>query len=163
MFDSLDVVQLHYMQKKGLCRQLDGFWLNGCAHPVFHQSVCRSKDFHFRRIQMMFSSCHHHMHYRRRPCGEYKTASVIYCDSFLFCLFWPKDAIRTKRLSLCAPRCNISTEDKEREPERKMKTKDYDMPGVSHLHCYMQRSVWNVSKWTYYQVLKKWKDIRKYQ
>ncbi|XP_039998042.1 nck-associated protein 5-like isoform X2 [Xiphias gladius] len=39
------------------------------------------------------------------------------------------DAIRTKRLSLCAPRCNISTEDKEREPERKMKTKDYDMPG----------------------------------
>ncbi|XP_067439453.1 nck-associated protein 5-like isoform X3 [Thunnus thynnus] len=41
------------------------------------------------------------------------------------------DAIRTKRLSLCAPRSNISasTEDKEDEIERKMKSKDHDMAG----------------------------------
>ncbi|XP_045915760.1 nck-associated protein 5-like isoform X2 [Micropterus dolomieu] len=39
------------------------------------------------------------------------------------------DAIRTKRLSLGAPRSNISTEDKGKETERKMKTKDHDMPG----------------------------------
>ncbi|XP_051283477.1 nck-associated protein 5 isoform X2 [Dicentrarchus labrax] len=39
------------------------------------------------------------------------------------------DVIRTKRLSLGAPRSNISTEDKEKETERKMKTKDHDMPG----------------------------------
>ncbi|XP_029374012.1 nck-associated protein 5 isoform X2 [Echeneis naucrates] len=39
------------------------------------------------------------------------------------------DAIRTKRLSLCAPRSSVSTEDKEKETERKMKTKDYDTPG----------------------------------
>ncbi|XP_023275981.1 nck-associated protein 5 isoform X4 [Seriola lalandi dorsalis] len=39
------------------------------------------------------------------------------------------DAIRTKRLSLCAPPSNVSTEDNEKEAERKMKTKDYDMPG----------------------------------
>lgn len=40
-FDGLDVVQLHsYMEKKGMCRQLDGFWLNGCAPPVFHRYVC---------------------------------------------------------------------------------------------------------------------------
>ncbi|XP_050922069.1 nck-associated protein 5 isoform X2 [Lates calcarifer] len=39
------------------------------------------------------------------------------------------DAIRTKRSSLCAPRSNIPTEDKEKEAERKMKIKDYDMPG----------------------------------
>lgn len=41
------------------------------------------------------------------------------------------DAIRTKRLSFSAPHSNISgsTEDKEAETERKMKTKDHDMPG----------------------------------
>ncbi|XP_028427527.1 nck-associated protein 5-like isoform X3 [Perca flavescens] len=39
------------------------------------------------------------------------------------------DAIRTKRLSLCAPRSNISTEDKKKESERKMKAHDHDMPG----------------------------------
>ncbi|XP_071320436.1 nck-associated protein 5-like isoform X2 [Trachinotus anak] len=39
------------------------------------------------------------------------------------------DSIRTKRLSLCAPRSNVSTEDKEKETERKTKTKDYDIPG----------------------------------
>ncbi|XP_059183874.1 nck-associated protein 5-like [Centropristis striata] len=39
------------------------------------------------------------------------------------------DAIRTKRLSLCAPRSNISTEDKEKETGRKMKSQDHDMPG----------------------------------
>ncbi|XP_040888568.1 nck-associated protein 5-like isoform X2 [Toxotes jaculatrix] len=39
------------------------------------------------------------------------------------------DAIRTKRLSLCAPRSNISTVDKEKETERKVKTKDYDVSG----------------------------------
>ncbi|XP_034061209.1 nck-associated protein 5-like isoform X3 [Gymnodraco acuticeps] len=37
------------------------------------------------------------------------------------------DAIREKRLSLCAPLSNISTEDKEKETERKMKAKDHDM------------------------------------
>uniref|UniRef100_A0A8D3ADN0 Nck-associated protein 5 C-terminal domain-containing protein n=1 Tax=Scophthalmus maximus TaxID=52904 RepID=A0A8D3ADN0_SCOMX len=39
------------------------------------------------------------------------------------------DAVRTKRLSLCAPRSDFSTQDKERETERKMNTKDYDAPG----------------------------------
>uniref|UniRef100_A0A3Q3CJA4 NCK associated protein 5 n=1 Tax=Haplochromis burtoni TaxID=8153 RepID=A0A3Q3CJA4_HAPBU len=41
------------------------------------------------------------------------------------------DAIQTKRLSFCAPRSNISgsTEDKETEAERKMKSKDHDMLG----------------------------------
>ncbi|KAM7375309.1 hypothetical protein PAMA_014419 [Pampus argenteus] len=41
------------------------------------------------------------------------------------------DAIRTKRLSLCTPRGNISAsmEDKEEEIERKMKSKDPDMAG----------------------------------
>ncbi|XP_062270498.1 nck-associated protein 5-like [Scomber scombrus] len=41
------------------------------------------------------------------------------------------DAIRTKRLSLCAPHSNISasTEDKEEEIERKMTSKDHDMAG----------------------------------
>ncbi|XP_054479430.1 nck-associated protein 5-like [Anoplopoma fimbria] len=38
------------------------------------------------------------------------------------------DAIKTKRLSLCALRSNISTEDKETETERKMKDQDHDMP-----------------------------------
>ncbi|XP_069020027.1 nck-associated protein 5-like isoform X2 [Embiotoca jacksoni] len=40
------------------------------------------------------------------------------------------DAIRTKRLSLCAPHSNISdsTEDNDKETERKMKTKDHDIP-----------------------------------
>ncbi|CAJ1087401.1 nck-associated protein 5-like [Xyrichtys novacula] len=39
------------------------------------------------------------------------------------------DAIRTKRLSLGAPRVNISTEDREKETERKVKNKDHDAPG----------------------------------
>ncbi|XP_026217512.1 nck-associated protein 5-like isoform X2 [Anabas testudineus] len=39
------------------------------------------------------------------------------------------DAIRTKRMSLGAPRSNISTEDREKETERKLKNKDHDMPG----------------------------------
>nr|XP_046238558.1 nck-associated protein 5-like isoform X3 [Scatophagus argus] len=38
------------------------------------------------------------------------------------------NAIRTKRLSLGAPRSNISTEDKEKETEKKKKTKDPDVP-----------------------------------
>ncbi|XP_074483609.1 nck-associated protein 5-like isoform X1 [Sebastes fasciatus] len=43
--------------------------------------------------------------------------------------FATSDAIRTKRLSLCAPRSNVSTEDKEKEAERKKKDQDHDMPG----------------------------------
>ncbi|XP_030011948.1 nck-associated protein 5-like isoform X2 [Sphaeramia orbicularis] len=41
------------------------------------------------------------------------------------------DAFRTKRLSLGAPRNNISasTEDKEEEPDGRMKNKEHDMPG----------------------------------
>ncbi|KAM9334168.1 nck-associated protein 5-like [Symphorus nematophorus] len=39
------------------------------------------------------------------------------------------DAIRTKRLSVGAPRSNFSTEDKAKETERKMKTKDHDKSG----------------------------------
>ncbi|XP_049918964.1 nck-associated protein 5-like isoform X3 [Epinephelus moara] len=39
------------------------------------------------------------------------------------------DAIRTKRLSLCAPHSNISTEDKDKETERRMKSQEHDMPG----------------------------------
>uniref|UniRef100_UPI0037E8F42B nck-associated protein 5-like n=1 Tax=Semicossyphus pulcher TaxID=241346 RepID=UPI0037E8F42B len=39
------------------------------------------------------------------------------------------DAFRTKRLSLGTPRCNIPTEDKEKEADRKLKTKDQDMSG----------------------------------
>ncbi|KAG7236205.1 hypothetical protein INR49_001323 [Caranx melampygus] len=41
------------------------------------------------------------------------------------------DAIRTKRLSLGAPRSVISAEDKEKDAERRMKTKDYDIPDAS--------------------------------
>ncbi|XP_065807999.1 nck-associated protein 5 isoform X1 [Labrus bergylta] len=39
------------------------------------------------------------------------------------------DAMRTKRFSLGALRSNISTEDKEKETERKGKNKDHDIPG----------------------------------
>ncbi|XP_058468482.1 nck-associated protein 5-like isoform X2 [Solea solea] len=43
------------------------------------------------------------------------------------------DAVRTKRLSLGAPRSSssggVATEDKEKESERKMKTQDYENPG----------------------------------
>lgn len=61
--------------------------------------------------------------------------------SFLFCVFCLSDAIRTKRLSLGAPRSNISTEDKGKETERKMKTKDHDMPGVRHLYYNMDTDI----------------------
>ncbi|XP_026157625.1 nck-associated protein 5-like isoform X2 [Mastacembelus armatus] len=37
------------------------------------------------------------------------------------------DAMRTKRLSVCAPHGNISTEDGDTETERKLKTKDHDI------------------------------------
>ncbi|XP_041637953.1 nck-associated protein 5-like isoform X2 [Cheilinus undulatus] len=39
------------------------------------------------------------------------------------------DAIRMKRLSLGAPRSNISIEGKEKETERKVKNKEHEMPG----------------------------------
>ncbi|XP_035006283.2 nck-associated protein 5 isoform X2 [Hippoglossus stenolepis] len=39
------------------------------------------------------------------------------------------DAVRTKRSSLCVPPSNDSTDDKEKDTERKMKNKDYDIPG----------------------------------
>ncbi|XP_070813790.1 nck-associated protein 5-like isoform X2 [Chaetodon trifascialis] len=39
------------------------------------------------------------------------------------------DAIRTKRLSLGAPRSNVSAQDKEKETEKKKKTQVHDMPG----------------------------------
>ncbi|XP_034533894.1 nck-associated protein 5-like [Notolabrus celidotus] len=42
--------------------------------------------------------------------------------------FGTSDAIRTKRLSLGAPRCNISAEDKEKEAERRGKNKEHDIP-----------------------------------
>lgn len=69
--------------------------------------------------------------------------------SFLFYIPRFLDAIQTKRLSFCAPRSNISgsTEDKETEAERKMKSKDHDMPGVSRLH-------YTYSKLTYLWFLK---------
>lgn len=44
-------------------------------------------------------------------------------------------------MSLGAPRSNISTEDKGKETERKMKTKDHDMPGVRHLYYNMDTDI----------------------
>lgn len=63
MFDSSDIAAPFIYGAKWMCRQLGGFWLNGCvrcAHPFFffHQFVCWRKDCHFRRIQMIFSSSH---------------------------------------------------------------------------------------------------------
>ncbi|XP_031708260.1 nck-associated protein 5-like isoform X2 [Anarrhichthys ocellatus] len=47
------------------------------------------------------------------------------------------DAIKTKRLSLCSPHSNTSTEDKEMDTERTMKAQDPDMPSERALQVCM--------------------------
>lgn len=107
-----------------MCRQLDGFCLNGCVRCI-------------RPVLFSVAS----MHCIRWSCGECKTdafllftryISVIYLPThFSLYLFPLPDAIRTKRLSLGALRSNVSAEEQEKEAEKTKKTRVHDMPCVS--------------------------------
>lgn len=119
-----------------ICRKMDVYavgWMDEWDVPLcFISLTAGGKTVAWEEFKWCVSLPTSSMHYMRCSCAE--TDSVIYCtthDSFVFCLFWLADAIRTKRMSLGAPR-SISTEDKEKESERKLKSKDHDMPGVSH-------------------------------
>ncbi len=96
------------------------------------------------------------MHYIRWSCGENKTdVFLLFTVQLIFLSVFPlSDAIRTKRLSLGAPRSDVSIEGKEKETERKMKTKNHDTHGVSLI----QHSAHN----DIFTALKKLKEFQRY-